>query len=44
MQRKMFEKAIDPVWVKYDPEGKGHISKDQCQEMAEKTLETAKMG
>ena len=35
LQRKMFEKAIDPVWVKYDPEGKGEISKDQCQEMAQ---------
>jgi hypothetical protein len=43
MQLKMFEKVIDPIWVKYDPEGKGNISKDQCQVMAEGCLEEMKM-
>lgn len=39
----MFEKAIDPIWVKYDPEVSGFISKDKCSEMAQQTLEQVSM-
>lgn len=43
MQRQMFEKAIEPVWEKYDTKKVGSISKDQCQEMVTGALEQLKM-
>ena len=42
MQIALITKAIDPLWVKYDTENTGFISKDQNGELAE--LGMAKAG
>lgn len=43
MQLKMFEKAIDPLWIQQDPENKGYITKDQSGEMVKLALEKVSM-
>ena len=43
MQLQMIEKAIDPIWSKYDTEGAGAVSKSQCQDMVVLALEQIKM-
>ena len=30
LQFKVFEKAIDPFWVQFDPANRGYISKEDC--------------
>ena len=35
LQLKAFEKAIDPLWIQYDPENTGYCSKDSCGKMVE---------
>ena len=38
MQISLFEKLIDPLWSKFDTEGKGYITHDQCKVLMQKVL------
>ena len=44
LQISMFEKAIDPYWIKYDKENKGYITQQQFGELAKDALEQAGHG
>lgn len=39
MQIKMFEKAIDPMWKKFDKKNEGHITQEQFGELGKMALE-----
>ena len=37
----MFEKAIDPLWKKFDKEDKGYIGQEELKELGKLALEKA---